>query len=180
MTDSQGRDTAMWHWLWSERHVRECAKSSTRVKNKINATRNIYITFISPSTLHEVHARTTYAVLLFKNICSDFCQTNNLNIYQNDLHEICRICKTFTAYKRSEVIFLTHQGMSLWRPIFSTKSTCDPHLVVRMTFARAVAPAYNKKGNCYAGYRQTNYLIWWTQANQLSNKLTIINRQLEG
>jgi len=42
---------------------------------------------------------------LFKNICSDFCQTNNLNIYQNDLHEIGRICKTFTAYKRSEVIF---------------------------------------------------------------------------
>ena len=44
-----------------------------------------------------------------------------------------------------------------------------------MKFARAAPPAYAKKGNCYAGRRQTNYPIRWTQANQLSNKLTIIN-----
>ena len=28
--------------------------------------------------------------------------------------------------------------------------------------------------------QETNYLIRWTQANQLSNKLTVINRRLEG
>ena len=52
--------------------------------------------------------------------------------------------------------------------------------LVRVSFARASPPAYDKKGSCYAGRRQTNYLIRWTQANQLSNKLTIINRRLEG
>ena len=43
-----------------------------------------------------------------------------------------------------------------------------------MTFARAAPPAYDKKGSCYAGHRQTNYLMQWTQANQLTdnNKLT--------
>ena len=50
-----------------------------------------------------------------------------------------------------------------------------------MKFARAAPPAYDKKGNCYAGRKQTNYLIRWTQANKkLSNRLTIINRHLEG
>jgi len=48
-----------------------------------------------------------------------------------------------------------------------------------MTFARAAPPAYDKKGNYYAGCGLANYLIRWTQANQLSNKLTIINRRLE-
>ena len=55
--------------------------------------------------------------------------------------------------------------------------------LVRMTLARAarpVLPAYDKKGNCYTGRRQTNYLIRWTQPNQLSNKLTLIIRRLEG
>ena len=33
---------------------------------------------------------------------------------------------------------------------------------------------------CYTGRRQTNYLIRWTQANQLSNELTIINQRLQG
>ena len=49
-----------------------------------------------------------------------------------------------------------------------------------MAFARAAPPVYNKIGNCYAGRKQTNYPIRWTQANQLSNKLTISNRRLEG
>jgi len=43
------------------------------------------------------------------------------------------------------------------------------YLVVRMTFARAAPPAYDKKGNCYAGRRQTNYLIRRTQANHLTD-----------
>jgi len=50
----------------------------------------------------------------------------------------------------------------------------SPHLAVRMTFARAAPPAYDKKGNCYAERRQTNYLTRWTQANQLTDQLTII------
>jgi len=49
--------------------------------------------------------------------------------------------------------------------------------IIRMTFARAATPTYDKKGNCFAGRRQTNYLIRWMQANQLCNKLTLINRR---
>ena len=49
-----------------------------------------------------------------------------------------------------------------------------------MTFARAAPPAYDEKGHCYAGRRQTNYLTQWTQASQISNKLTTINRPLDG
>ena len=49
-----------------------------------------------------------------------------------------------------------------------------------MTFARAAPPAYENKSNCYAGRRQRNYLIRGTQENQLSNKLTLINRRLDG
>jgi len=48
-------------------------------------------------------------------------------------------------------------------------------LVVHMTFAKVAPPAYDKKGNYYAERRQTNYLIRWTQANQLPGQLTIIN-----
>ena len=66
------------------------------------------------------------------------------------------------------------RGTLPWQPIFWTKSTSIPHIVVRTTFARAAPPAYDKKGSCYAGHRQTNYLMQWTQANQLTdnNKLT--------
>ena len=42
-----------------------------------------------------------------------------------------------------------------------------------MTFARAAPPAYKKGNNCRSGRSHTNYLIRRTQANQLSNKLTI-------
>ena len=35
----------------------------------------------------------------------------------------------------------------------------DIAMATNMTFARAAAPAYDKKGNCYAECRQTNYLI---------------------
>ena len=57
----------------------------------------------------------------------------------------------------------------------SLKRRCEQidlysNLVVPVTYARAALPAHNKKGNSYAGLRQTNYLILWTQVNQLSNK----------
>ena len=36
---------------------------------------------------------------------SDFCQSNHLNIYWTDVHEICRIGRTLATDERSEVIF---------------------------------------------------------------------------
>jgi len=116
----------------------------------------------------------------FKKYFSDFYQTDYLNIYRTDLHEICRIGRTFAVVERSEVIFSISQGTLSQQSILWAKSTSNLHIAVRVTFARAAPPAYDKKGNCYAGRRQTNYLFPWTKANQLSNKLTIINKRLEG
>jgi len=42
-----------------------------------------------------------------------------------------------------------------------------------MTFARAAQPAYDKKSNCCAVSRQTDYLTRWTQVSQLTDQLTI-------
>jgi len=56
---------------------------------------------------------------------------------------------------------------------FVGKSTSNTHLVVRMTFARAAQPAYDKKSNCCAVSRQTDYLTRWTQVSQLTDQLTI-------
>jgi len=56
-----------------------------------------------------------------------------------------------------------------WQPILWAKLTCNTHLPVRVTFTRAVLSAYDKKGNCYARHRQTNYPTRWTQANQLTD-----------
>ena len=36
------------------------------------------------------------------------------------------------------------------------------------------------KDNCYVGHRQTNYPTLWTQANQLTDQLTIIDRRQGG
>ena len=101
----------------------------------------------------------------------DFCQPNYLNIFQTDLHEICRIGRTLGVTERSEFIFSISEGTLPWNQFCVTKSQIDLHsnLVLRMTFARAAPLAYDKKGNCYAGRRQTNYLIRWTQANQLTS-----------
>ena len=52
------------------------------------------------------------------------------------------------------------------------KSTSFPHLVVRMTFARAETPACNKVNcmdNCYTGHRQTNYLINGRMQTKVNN-----------
>ena len=46
----------------------------------------------------------------FISIFSDFCQTNYLNIYQTDLHEICRIGRTLAVDERAEVSFSILQG----------------------------------------------------------------------
>jgi len=56
---------------------------------------------------------------------------------------------------RSEVIFFDPSKKTLpWQPILWAKSTSNPQLVVRITFARAAPSAYDKKGDRYAGRRQ--------------------------
>ena len=97
-------------------------------------------------------------------------------IYEHFIDSIKPIISTSTW-----PIFTKFAGLvELWQPILWAKSTSFPHLVVRMTFARAAPPAYDKKGNCYAGRKQTNYLTGWTQANQLTDQLTISNRRRGG
>ena len=86
---------------------------------------------------------------------SDFCQTNYPDIYRTDLHDICRIGRTLAADERCELIFSIPQGTLPWQPILWANLTSIPRLVVRMTFTRAAPPAYDKKGSCYAGRRQT-------------------------
>ena len=49
---------------------------------------------------------------------SDFCQTDYLNIYRTDLHEICRIGGTSAVDERSEVTFLIPRGTLPWQPVF--------------------------------------------------------------
>jgi len=62
------------------------------------------------------------------------------------------------CHERSEVIFFDTSGavVSQCHPILWAKSTSIPRLVVRMTFAMAAPPAFDKQGNCYTGGRQTN------------------------
>ena len=43
--------------------------------------------------------------ILFIFLVISFCQTNYLNIYQTDLHEICRFGRTLAVGERSEVSF---------------------------------------------------------------------------
>jgi len=137
--------------------------------------------FISPPALSEAQVSRAYVLLVFFKIFNiyfcDFFQTNYLNIYRADLHEICVIGRTLAVDEQTGAIFSIPQGTLPWQPIFWAKSTLFRHLVVRMTFARAAPPAFNNMGNCYAGHRQTNYPTRWTQANQLADQLIEINRR---
>ena len=99
---------------------------------------------------------------LFKKC--DFCETNYLNIYRTNLHEICMICRTLAVDEQSEVIFYPSRDVAV-ATNFVAKSTSNTGLVVRMTFTRAAPPAYDKNDNCYAGRRHQTH---WTQANQLT------------
>jgi len=49
-----------------------------------------------------------------------------------------------------KLFFSIVQGTLLWQPNMWAKSTSIPHLVVRMTFARAAPPAYDKTGRARA------------------------------
>jgi len=85
--------------------------------------------------------RRAYVLLQFYLICfSDSCQTNYLNIYRTELHEICRIDGTFAVDERSEVIF-SPSGDFVVATNFADKIDLYPHLEVRMAFARAAAAA---------------------------------------
>ena len=48
---------------------------------------------------------------------NDFCQTNCLNIYQTDLHQICRVCRTMAVDKWSEVSVSNPQGTLPWQQV---------------------------------------------------------------
>jgi len=56
-------------------------------------------------------------LFLAPNQQRDFCQTNYLNIYSTDLHEICSIGRTLAVDERPEVIFSIPQGTLPWQPI---------------------------------------------------------------
>jgi len=129
----------------------------------------------------EAQARRAYVLLLFSflnNILVISFKTNYLSICWTDLHEICRIGRNLAVDERPEVSCSISQGTLPWQPILWAKSTSNPHLVVRVTFATAAPPAYDKKS------RRTNYMIKRTQANllsnKLSNKLAIIDSRLKG
>ena len=79
------------------------------------------------------------ADLLFLILSSAFCQTNYLNIYRTDLHEICTIVRPLAVDELFEVIFSIPQGTLPWQPILWAKSTFNTCLVVRMTFATQIA-----------------------------------------
>jgi len=44
-------------------------------------------------------------VMFSKNIFSDFCHTNYLNIYRANLHEICRIGRSLAADEELKLFF---------------------------------------------------------------------------
>jgi len=119
---------------------------------------------------------------VFKFTSNDFCQTNCLNIYQTNIHEICTIGTTWAADERSEVSSMIPRGTLPWQPILWPKSTQNPHTYYT---SNAWAQRHTTSRNVLflglwvqllqaAGRRQTNYLIRWMQANQLTDQLTII------
>ena len=108
----------------------------------------------------------------------DFCRINYLNIYRTDLREIRRIGRTLGSQMYTTQSCFFFDPLCRDNQFFPAKSTSTPRLVFCMTFARAAPPAYDKKIGCYAGRSQTNCLIRWTQANQPSNRLTIISYRM--
>jgi len=125
-------------------------------------------------SIRNLHTATSqHAVLLL----FFYIETKYLNIYWTDPHEIYGFCTTLAVDQRSEVIFFDPSIDVAVATSFVGKIDLQYSPIVRMTFARAAPRAYNKKRNCCAGRRQTNYLTRWTQANQLTDQLTVINRR---
>jgi len=69
------------------------------------------------------------------------------NILRADLHEIRRIGRIKALDKRPEVFFDPSTDVAVVTNFVGKKSTSNPHLVVRMTFARAAPPAFDNKDN---------------------------------
>jgi len=98
-------------------HRSSGATNISRPTSTFNAnSRKFLEQFISPLALREAQVKRAYlfiynenrtkvhnVLLLFKNIFSDFCQTNYLNIYRADLHEICRIGRTLAVDERVDL-----------------------------------------------------------------------------
>ena len=76
-----------------------------------------------------------------------FCQTNYLNIF----HEIYMIGRTSAADERHEVIFFYLLRKVAVATNFVGKIDLHSNLVVRMTFARAAPPAYEKRAIAMQG-----------------------------
>ena len=104
-------------------------------------------------------------------------QRNYLDIYRTDLYENRKIDRNLAVDERSQVIYSIAQETLLWQPILWAKSTSKLHVVVCVTFAKALHRHSTRRAICYAGHRPTDYLILWTQANQFSDSLIIINRR---
>jgi len=64
----------------------------------------VFCTTTNPPWLHEA-----YKMLLF-HFLNDFCQTNYLNIYWVNLHQICRVSRSMAADERSGFIFWSLKG----------------------------------------------------------------------
>jgi len=74
----------------------------------------------SPLGLREAEGGLMFCLrFLFIYFFYDFCQTNYLNIYQTDLHQISRIGRITAADQRSEASFSIPQGTLPWQPIFA-------------------------------------------------------------
>jgi len=67
--------------------------------------------------------------------------------------------------ERAKDVFRSLKGRCSGTQFFGQIDFQSMHLqFVRIAIARAAPAAYDKKCNCRAGRRQTNYLIRWTQA----------------
>jgi len=79
---------------------------------------DISLLFTRPPVLREAQTWRVYVLLTFSFILfNDFCQTNYLNIYRTNLHQLCRHGRTTAVDERSEVSFSITQGTSSLQPI---------------------------------------------------------------
>ena len=146
------------------------------------ATLNTHsVTRIRPPAQGGAQARRACVVLLFyffKYILAISFRPIIATSTEPIFRKFVRLVELLAVDERHEVIFF-----DLSRDVAATTNFVGKidlqytPCLVRMTFTRAAPPAHDKKGNCYAGHRQTNYRIRRTQAIRLPNKLTIINRR---
>jgi len=101
------------------------------------------------------------AGLLAHHLCAK-CRREGLTFCCWFLFLVISARPVISTYTRP--IFTKFAGLvELWTQMNDLKFFFDPSgdiaMATNMTFAREAAPAYDKKGNCYAECRQTNYLI---------------------